>query len=103
MRTSEKKKYDITPLKLKEIREELGISAYELSRISGVDASNISEIEKERKNASLNVLVKLAEALNCPLDCLVYGTGEFNKMIASKLIELQSFKVNIERTVEKFK
>ncbi|MEY8416711.1 helix-turn-helix domain-containing protein [Tissierella praeacuta] len=50
---------------LKRIREELGLGVNELSRISGVNASYISSIERGIKsNPSMEILEKIANALN---------------------------------------
>lgn len=50
---------------LKKLREEHGFGVNELSRISGVNASYISAIERgEKNNPSMEILEKIASALN---------------------------------------
>jgi transcriptional regulator with XRE-family HTH domain len=54
---------------IKKIRESLGLGVNELSRLSGVNASYISALERdEKKNPSVNTLEKLATALNVPIN-----------------------------------
>lgn len=51
--------------KLKEIREEIGMSQEELSEKSGVSRTTISELETEKKEVTTNItLEKIAKALN---------------------------------------
>lgn len=59
---------------LKKIRESAGIGLNQLSRMSGVNASYISSLERnEKKNPSVAILDKLATALGIPLDELLSG------------------------------
>ena len=53
--------------KLREARESMGISQYELSVKSGIPRSAISEIESGRRNVSVAKLKKLADGLNTDL------------------------------------
>ncbi len=50
--------------RLKEIRQEKGLSQKELSEKSGVAQSHISNIERDNKNPTVGVLMKLSEALD---------------------------------------
>lgn len=53
-------------LKIKQIREGKGLSINELSKLSGISASYISELENEqnnKKNPTISVICKLAKAL----------------------------------------
>lgn len=49
---------------LKQIREERQLSLEELSRLSGVSTSHLNYIEKQQRDPTLTVLVKIAKALN---------------------------------------
>lgn len=54
---------------IKKIRESKKIGVNELSRLSGVNASYISALERdEKKNPSVNILEKLALALEVSID-----------------------------------
>ena len=51
--------------KLREIRENKGISQEELAQMSGISRTTISELETEKKEVTTNItLEKIAEALN---------------------------------------
>ena len=49
---------------IKDIRLEKNITLSVLSRRSGVSLSHLSDVENERKNPSLLVMVRIAKALN---------------------------------------
>lgn len=53
--------------KIKEIREEQGVSLEELSRITGMSTSVLSQIENHMLSPSLGAIVKISKALNVPL------------------------------------
>lgn len=48
-----------------------GIRQKQLAKLSGLDASHISLIEKGKRKPSLQVLEKLSKALNVPQDLLI--------------------------------
>ena len=57
--------------RIKELREERGLSLSALAKYSGVSKSYISNIERGiQTNPSLIVMKKLAETLDVPLDDL---------------------------------
>lgn len=49
---------------LKQIREERQMSLEKLSRLSGVSTSHLNYIEKQQRDPTLTVLIKIAKALN---------------------------------------
>lgn len=49
---------------LKEIREQKQISLEQLSKISGISKSHLNYIERQEKEPTLTVLIKIAKALN---------------------------------------
>lgn len=60
---------------IKSIRESKGIGVNELSRLSGVNASYISALERnEKKNPSVEILTKLANALEITLEDIIKDT-----------------------------
>ena len=60
--------------KIKEMREKCGISQEELSKLSNVSRVTISQLENnESKNTSTKTLLKIAKALNVPLDDIFYA------------------------------
>ena len=48
---------------LKGRRQELGLSLRDVERLSGIDNSNLSSMEKGQRNLSLDSLIKLTRAL----------------------------------------
>ena len=57
--------------RLKEIREERGVSMSELARQMGTSQQNISRWEKGERVPSGETLIKLADFLNVSIDYLV--------------------------------
>ena len=53
----------IIKFKIKEIRENKGISLNQLSKISGVSSTHINDIERGIKEPTLSMLIKIARAL----------------------------------------
>ena len=58
-------------LNVRRFREEKGWSAEKLSILSGVSKSHINNIESANSKPSLEVLVKIANALNISVDVLL--------------------------------
>ena len=70
---------------IRKIREEKGYGINELSRISGVNASYISALERdEKKNPSVEILTKLANSLEVNINEIMKvdsrNTSGFRKM-----------------------
>ena len=55
-------------LKIRQIREEKGIEAKDLARLTNIDAANLSRIEKGKYSVGLDILSKLASALGYHID-----------------------------------
>lgn len=49
---------------LKEIRKKKGYSLEQLSRLTGISSSHLNYIEKNEKEPSLSMAVRLAQVLN---------------------------------------
>lgn len=54
--------------KIRQIREEKGIEAKDLARLTSIDAANLSRIEKGKYSVGLDILSKLASALGYHID-----------------------------------
>ena len=54
--------------RITEIRTEKGISIFELADLTGLKKQNIFRIESGKYSADLDILSKIADALNCTLD-----------------------------------
>ncbi|HHW89647.1 MAG TPA: helix-turn-helix transcriptional regulator [Clostridiales bacterium] len=57
--------------KIKQMREELGLTQEDLANRARVNRCYISELENGRRNPTLKTLKKLAKALNCKVGDLV--------------------------------
>jgi len=55
-------------LYLKELREKKGMSQSELARVSGVARQTVINLENGATTAMSSTLIKLADALDCPID-----------------------------------
>lgn len=60
-------------LKIKERRQELGITQEHIANALDVNPSHISNIECGRANPSLTALVKIANVLECSVDYFIGG------------------------------
>lgn len=55
-------------LKIEQLRKLRGLTQLELSRLAGIDRANISKIESGKYNVGIDILNKIAEAMNVTLD-----------------------------------
>ena len=60
--------------RIREIRSAKGLTQATLAEQSGIDASNISHIERAATKLSLPTLISIANVLEVTLDELVYGS-----------------------------
>lgn len=67
MNEEKRKTSDIVGKMIAEKRKERGISIYRLAELSGVSVQNITKLEHDKYNPSLNILGKLVEALECEI------------------------------------
>ena len=65
-RSAPKHPLDHEPAAVTYARERAGLTKTRLAQACGVSLSLISEIESGTRNATPAMLIKLAEALNCP-------------------------------------
>jgi len=54
--------------RIRDLRQKRNISTYQLEKLTGIQASNITQIEKGRYSTGLDILAKIAAALGCDLD-----------------------------------
>ena len=68
-------------VKIKERRQQLGITQEHIANVLDVNPSHISNIECGRANPSLTALVKIANILECSVDYFISGeyTYKINK------------------------
>ncbi|MEI7531170.1 MAG: helix-turn-helix transcriptional regulator [Betaproteobacteria bacterium] len=63
--------FNLLGVNIKEARAELGISQVVLAKISGIDRSYISQLERGLVNPTFSLLLSLANALQVPLLTLI--------------------------------
>lgn len=81
---------------IKKYRKKSNLTQQELAKKSNISRSYLADVEKNRYNPSLDTLIKIADALEVPLD---YLTGESVKsIIEDRLSELN---MTIEQLSEK--
>lgn len=82
---------------IKEEREKAGLSIRKLSEKSGISLSYLSQIERDLKNPSIDILIKIGKTLDIPMVGKYLGAwkNEESKLI-EQLIELQLKRYNIE-------
>lgn len=76
--------------RLKELREEAGISMQQLANIIGVSNAAICKWENGIAEPKVSYLIKLASYFNCTIDFLAGTTNDFNAAAndAEKVIKL---------------
>lgn len=83
------RKLDICALgqKVKQYRKEKGYSAERLGEIAGVSKSHINNIESANSNASAEVLVRIANALEISVDILLCDSLEGRSSQRARVME----------------
>jgi transcriptional regulator with XRE-family HTH domain len=61
--------------RLRQLRDDRGMSLSQLSRLSGIGKGTISELENDRRGARLDTLFALTTALSAPLGALLSDGG----------------------------
>lgn len=77
---------------IKNVRKNKNISLYRLVKITGLSYSYLSELENNKVfNPSLATMYKIAHALECKIDDLVYGE-----------LDIESLKEEMYRRIEEY-
>ncbi len=76
-------------MKLRKIREDLGLSQKELSLKLNVSPTNIYNYEIGRTEPSIDVLIKLADILNVSIDYLVGREDDFGIIKSGAELQLK--------------
>ena len=63
---------------IRRLREERNLEAKELAQYADIDASNLSRIEKGKYSPGLDVLCKIASAMDCSVEIIPNGAMRFN-------------------------
>lgn len=82
---------------IKEEREKAGLSIRQLSKLSGVSLSYLSEVERDLKNPSAKIIMKLSETLNVSMIGAYMGIWRNEELkLINKLIEFQLKRYELE-------
>ena len=63
---------------IRRLREERQLEAKELAQYADIDASNLSRIEKGKYSPGLDILCKIAAAMDCSVEIVPTGAMHFN-------------------------
>jgi transcriptional regulator with XRE-family HTH domain len=63
---------------IRRLREERNLEAKELAQYADIDASNLSRIEKGKYSPGLDVLCKIASAMDCSVEIIPNGAMHFS-------------------------
>lgn len=70
-------------------RQQKGLTQMELAKQAGIEPSNISHIERAASKVGLGTLVKIANALECTANDLLYDSLEYERRpFENQLVEI---------------
>lgn len=67
-------------MKIKELRESLGLTQKALGEKLGIDGHNVGDWERNKCEPSTEMLIKLADYFNCTIDYLVGREDDFGNV-----------------------
>ena len=79
-------------LKIREFRQNLGISQKQLANCIGVTDAAISQYEKGKRKPDLEILKSLTKVFNCTLDDLTENKKEVNDTTTNQSVDFQTDK-----------
>ncbi len=84
-------------MRLKELRERIGLTQRDLGKIVGISDTTVSSYETGDSSPSIKVLIKLADYFNVSVDFLI---GHDNEMLDMKALD-ENQKFVVKNTVYK--
>lgn len=86
---------------IKNIRESKGITIYRLSKITGINRSYLTQLENNKKfNPSLEVMYKIANALDVKVDDLFYTELDINNLKEIMYDKIDEYGINSKEVLE---
>lgn len=86
---------------IKNIREKKNITIYRLSKITGINRSYLTQLENNKKfNPSLEVMYKIANALDVKVDDLFYTTLDINNLKEIMYDKIDKYGINSKEALE---
>lgn len=83
---------DIKGSRLRKLREEHGYSQKQIENYLGIDQSNLSKIERNKRKLNVNLLEKLCLLYNCSPEYLL---GESDEYIPTKIAFRKNKKIDL--------
>ena len=72
-------------MKIKELRENLGLTQKKLGEKLGIDGHNVGDWERNKCEPSTDMLIRLADFFNCSIDYLVGREDDFGNIISGDI------------------
>lgn len=86
---------------IKNIREKKNITSYKLSKITGINRSYLLQLENNKKfNPSLNIMYKIANALNVKVDDLFYSELDIENLKEEMYYRIELYGLNSKEVLE---
>lgn len=86
---------------IKNIREKKNITIYRLSKITGINRSYLTQLENNKKfNPSLEVMYKIANALDVKIDDLFYTELDINTLKEIMYDKIDKYGINSKEALE---
>jgi transcriptional regulator with XRE-family HTH domain len=76
--------------RIREIREELGLTLDKLADKTGISKGFLSDVETGKRDISSEYLLKIADAVGASLDYLLRGENSTSSSIRQKTVEIPS-------------
>ena len=76
--------------RIREIREELGLTLEKLADKTGISKGFLSDVETGKRDISSEYLLKIADAVGASLDYLLRGENSTSSSIRQKPVEIPS-------------
>lgn len=83
---------DINGSRLRKLREEHGYSQKQIENYLGIDQSNLSKIERNKRKLNVNLLEKLCLLYNCSPEYLLRESDEY---ISTKIAFRKNKKIDL--------
>lgn len=86
---------------IRNIRLEKGLTIYQLSKITGINRSYLTQLENNKKfNPSLKTIYEIATALNVKVDDLFYSELDIDDLKQEMYHRIDEFGINSKEVLE---
>jgi len=99
--TINEKRYFMVVFRIKDIRKSKNITAYKLSKIANISKNYLSELENnKRTNVTLDVLIKIANALEVNVKYLFYTFNDIEDLKQEMYKRIGTYGINSKEVLE---